>query len=74
MIFITIHCRLGQACNHIAALLFYIEHYTSHDELPYDLLETSKAITWNQPPKEEIMPAQAKDVVFVKPSHGDIKV
>ena len=67
-----IHCRLGQACNHIAALLFYIEHYASHDELPYDLSKTSKAMTWNQPPKKEIKPAQAKDIEFVKPSHGDI--
>ena len=58
--------------NHIAALLFYIEHYASHDELPYDLSKTSKAMTWNQPPKKEIKPARAQDIEFVKPSHGDI--
>ena len=52
--------------------MFYIEHYASHDELPYDLSKTSKAMTWNQPPKKEIKPARAKDIEFVKPSHGDI--
>ena len=29
-------------------------------------------MTWNQPPKKEIKPARAKDIEFVKPSHGDI--
>ena len=52
--------------------MFYIEHYASHDELPYDLSKTSRAMTWNQPPKKEIKPARAEDIEFVKPSHGDI--
>ena len=29
-------------------------------------------MTWNQPPNKEIKPARAKDIEFVKPSHGDI--
>ena len=52
--------------------MFYIEHHASHGELPYDLSKTSKAMTWNQPPKKEIKPARAEDIQFVKPSHSDI--
>jgi len=37
----------------MAALLFYNGHHASCDELSYDLSKTSKAITWNQPPKRE---------------------
>ena len=62
--YINIHCRLGQSCNHVAALLFYIEHHASHDELPYDLSKTSKAMTWNQPSKKEIKPARAEDIAL----------
>ena len=52
--------------------MFYIEHHASYDELPHDLSKTSKAMTWNQPPKKEIKPARAEDIVFVKPSHSDV--
>lgn len=62
--FVIIHWRLEQACNHIAGLLFYIEHHSICDELPYDLSKTSKAMTWNQPSKKEIKPARAEDIVF----------
>ena len=68
-------CSLGQACSHVAALLFYIEHKvtTGEDVLPTELSKTSKAMTWNQPPKKEIAPACANDIKFVKPSHSDLK-
>ena len=65
--------RLGQACNHVAALLFFIEHHAGHDKLPTDKTKTSKPMTWNQPPKKEVTPARAADINFVKPSHSDIK-
>ena len=29
-------------------------------------------MTWNQPPKKEIKPARAEDIIFVKPSHSDV--
>ena len=64
--------RLGQACNHVAALLFFIEHHAGKEELPSDLSKTSKPMTWNQPPKKEINPARAEDMVFVKPTHSDV--
>ena len=63
--------RLGQACNHIAALLFYIEHHAHDAELPTEKSKTSKAMTWNQPPKKSITPACASSMTFIKPSHGD---
>lgn len=29
---------------------------------------------WNQPPKKEIAPARAQDMIFVKPTHGDAQL
>ena len=65
--------RLGQACNHVAALLFFIEHHAKNDELPSDTSKTSQPMKWNQPPKKSISPACANDMVFVKPSHGQVE-
>ena len=64
-------CRLGQACNHIAALLFYIDYHSNDADLPTDKSKTSIAMTWNQPPKKVVTPARATSMTFVKPSHGD---
>ena len=61
--------RLGQACNHVAALLFFIEHNAMKDELPTDT-STSQPMKWNQPPKKSILPACDNNMVFVRPSHG----
>ena len=63
--------RLGQACNHVAALLFYIEHHANDSELPSEVSKTSKPMIWHQPPKKTIPPACARDMRFVKPCHGD---
>ena len=63
--------RLGQACNHIAALLFFIEHHASNPELPSEVSKTSKAMEWYQPPKKVISSEVASNMKFVKPSHGD---
>ena len=63
--------RLGQACNHIAALLFYIEHHANDPELPTEISKTSKPMAWHQPPKKTIPPACANNIKFVKPCHGD---
>ena len=64
-------CILGLACNHIAALLFYIDHHSKDAELPTENSKTSTAMTWNQPPKKVVTPARATSMTFVKPSHGD---
>jgi len=62
---------LGQACNHIAALLFYIEHHAHDDELPTEKSQTSLPMKWNQPPKKIVAPDCASNMNFIKPSHGD---
>ena len=31
--YILFLCSLGQACNHVAALLFYIEYYAHDDDM-----------------------------------------
>lgn len=66
---------LGQVCNHIAALRFFLEKHVKDDKLPTELSETSQPIlmTWNQPPKKEVLPARAQDMIFVEPAHSDVK-
>ena len=61
-------CRLGQACNHVAALLFFIEGHTHDNELPTEKSRTSLPMRWNQPPKKTKF---ANNMNFVKPSQGD---
>ena len=69
-------CRLGQACNHIAALLFFIDYYAniSAEYLPTDLSKMSKPMAWNQPPKKTVTPECSSNMQFVKPSHGDLSL
>ena len=74
VIMITVLCRLGQACNHIAALLFFIEHHVKDKSLLTDISKTSKPMVWNQPPKKTVAPECSSDMWFVKPSHGDLPV
>ena len=44
---------LGEACNHVAALLFYLEDANKRktEKLPEKLSKTSQPMLWNQPPK-----------------------
>ena len=74
-VLLLVFLSLGQACNHVAALLFFIEHHasTKQDVLATEVSKTSKPMAWNQPPKKEVNPARAKDIKFVKPSHGDLQ-
>jgi len=65
---------LGQACNHIAALLFFIEHHVDDEDLPTEISKTSKPMAWNQPPKKTVAPECSSNMQFVKPSHGDLPV
>ena len=64
--------RLGQACNHVAALLFYFEHHCriGTDSLPTDLSKTSMPMRWHQAPRKVVKPSAISDICFVKPSHG----
>ena len=59
-------CSLGQACNHIAALLVYIEYHAHDDELPTEKSRTSLSMRWNQPPKKTVAP----DRVVIIPRNG----
>ena len=54
--------RLGQVCNYVAALLFYIEHHNGDDKLPTETSKTSKPMTWNQLPKRD-NPVRVEDKV-----------
>ena len=62
---------MGQACNHVAALLYYMEHHVHDDELPTEKSRISLPMKWNQPPKKTVAPDRAGKMNFVKPSHGD---
>ena len=43
------------------------------NKLPTELSKTSQPImTWNQPPKKEVLPARAQDMTSVKPAHSDV--
>ena len=53
----VISCRLGQACNHNAALLFFIEQHVDNEDLPTEISKTSRPMAWNQPPKKTVAPA-----------------
>ena len=70
-----IYCSLGQAYKHIAALLLllFIESHAGDEKLPSEALKTSKLMMRNQPPKKETSPACAQDMIFVKPTHSDVK-
>jgi len=67
-------CRLGQTCNHIAALLFFIEHHVDDEDLPTEISKTSKPMAWNQLPKKTVAPECSSNMQFVKLSHGDLPV
>ena len=69
-IMLAILCRLGQACNHIAALLFFIEHHSNAEDLPTEVSKTTKPMAWNQPPKKSVTPECSSNMRFVKPSYG----
>ena len=60
----VILCRSGQACNHIAALLFFSEHYVD-EYLPTEISKTSKPMAWNQPPKKTVALECSSNMWFV---------
>ena len=61
---------LGEACNHVAAILFFLEHHSGKDVLPSEVSKTSKPMEWNKPPKKVVEAARVQDIAFVKPAHG----
>ena len=63
--------RLGEACNHIAALLFYLEDAKKKrlKVLPSTKTCTDQPMMWNQPAKKVITPLPLQEIKFVKPCH-----
>ena len=53
----------------IAALPFFIDDHVGDDKLPSEVLKTSQLMKWNQPPKKEIAPTRAQDIIFINLSH-----
>ena len=64
--------RLGEACNHIAALLFALEDYvkchgtTTSD----DIACTAKPCEWNKPRKRKLSPKRIDELRPVKHQYG----
>lgn len=56
---------LGEACKHVAALLFCVENAAKKKlkKLPSELSKTSMPMRWNQPPKKHD-PSRLKDFIF----------
>ena len=48
-----------------------IENHINDEELPLELSKTSKFMAWHQPPKKEVTAECARNMKFVKLSHGD---
>ena len=68
----TATCRLGEACSHVAALLFYLEDCVQRrDKLLSDNMTcTDKLQQWHIPPKRTINPAPVSDIEFRKAEYG----
>ena len=65
-------CRLGEACSHVAALLFYLEDRVQRRDklLPDNTTCTDKLQQWHIPPKRTINPAPVSDIAFRKAEYG----
>ena len=65
-------CRLGEACSHVAALLFYLEDCVQRRDklLPDNSTCTDKLQQWHIPPKRTINPAPVSDIEFRKAEYG----
>lgn len=66
--------RLGEACNHIAALLFALEDYVkSHNNITSDNIAcTSKPCEWNKPHKRKLSPKHIDEIRPVKHQYGKV--
>jgi len=64
--------RLGEACSHVAALLFYLEDCVQRRDkvLPDNSTCTDKLQQWHIPPKRTINPAPVSDIEFRKTEYG----
>ncbi|KAH3748339.1 hypothetical protein DPMN_182780 [Dreissena polymorpha] len=58
----------GEACSHIAALLFKFEAIGRLGQNSDS--KTSEACTWNRSYRKKVTPTQIVDMDFTKPKHG----
>ena len=63
---------LGQACSHIAALLFKLEDLKRQGlaVIPEDVTCTGTLQQWHVPPKRDVQAAAVKDITFPKAQYG----
>ena len=66
--------RLGDACNHITALLFALEDYVkSHNNTTSENIAcTSKPCEWNKPRKRKLSPKRIDEIRPVKHQYGKV--
>ena len=65
----------GEACSHIAALLFYLEDLWLKDinTLPGDdKTVTNRPQQWHKPPKRDVAPKRASAIAFNKDAYGKV--
>ena len=62
----------GEACSHVAAVLFYLDDLTSHaiTTLPTDETVTGRPQQWHKPPKRDVDPKPLSAITFHKDSYG----
>ena len=67
----------GQACSHIAALLFFLEDLkqkgTTTIPAEHSKTVTDKLQQWHVPPKRDIAPKRLSDITFHKAAYGTAK-
>ena len=66
--------RLGEACNHIAALLFALEDYgkSRNDVNSENVACTSKPCEWNKPRKRKLSPKRIDEMRPIKHQFGKV--
>ena len=69
------NCVTGEACSHVAALLFYLDDLTSHaiTTLPSDETVTVRPQQWHKPPKRDVDPKPVSTITFHRDSYGKVR-
>ena len=64
----------GEACNHIGALMFYLEDFMRQDHscLPTDTAATDNLQQWHVPLKRDVSAQSVEGITFRKAEHGKV--
>ena len=67
--------RKGEACSHVAALLFYLEDLAINaiHTLPSDRTVTDEPQQWHKPPKCNVAPKPVSTITFHKDPYGKVR-